>query len=91
MSDSGYPVHVLDPASSPREVYVVHPPRRRYWLHLLLFLATIFTTLVVGARLEYNYERSLPQFQSDADIFPLHALGDSARARNGTLRLCAAE
>jgi membrane-associated protease RseP (regulator of RpoE activity) len=80
MSDSRYPVHVLDPAPPPREVYVIHPPRRRYWLHLLLFLATVFTTLVVGARLEYNFASALPQFQSDADLFPLRwALEQPAR------------
>lgn len=36
---------------------VVLAPRRRqrYWLHALLLLATIFTTLVVGSHFEYNY------------------------------------
>lgn len=71
MSDPQYPVEILEPSPSPYEVHVVHPIRRRYWLHLLLFLATIFTTLVVGARLQYNFALRLPQFQSDADLFPL--------------------
>ena len=40
----------------PIEVFLVpERPRRRYWLHALLLLATIFTTLVVGARLEFNF------------------------------------
>jgi hypothetical protein len=30
-------------------------PRQRYWLHALLLLATCFTTLVVGARMQYNF------------------------------------
>lgn len=71
MSDPQYPVEILEPSPLPYEVHVVHPIRRRYWLHLLLFLATIFTTLVVGARLQYNFALRLPQFQSDADLFPL--------------------
>ncbi len=36
----------------PVEVFVVQPPKQRYWLHIVLLLATIFTTLVVGARME---------------------------------------
>ena len=71
MSESGYPAQVLEPAPRPHEVHVIYPLRRRYWLHLLLFAATIFTTLVVGARLEYNFSLGLPQFHSDADLFPL--------------------
>src|SRR5438874_325568 len=71
MSDPIFPTEVLGPSSLPRQVYVIHPLRRRYWLHILLFLATVFTTLVVGARLQYNFSQALPQFQSDADIFPL--------------------
>jgi membrane-associated protease RseP (regulator of RpoE activity) len=31
------------------------PPSERYWLHLLLLVATCFTTLVVGARMEFNF------------------------------------
>ncbi|HLB90065.1 MAG TPA: site-2 protease family protein [Terriglobales bacterium] len=59
----------------PVEVVVVPPPKRRYWLHILLFLATIFTTLVVGARMEFNFLHNLPPFYSNDDslssIFPL--------------------
>ncbi len=46
----------------PLEVFLPPPPPKRYWLHALLFLATIFTTLVVGARLEYNFHANLPAF-----------------------------
>jgi membrane-associated protease RseP (regulator of RpoE activity) len=31
-------------------------PRQRYWLHTLLLLATCFTTLVMGARMQYNFQ-----------------------------------
>ena len=63
----------------PSEVYsqdtapVVWVTRRRprYWVHSLLLLATIFTTLVVGARLESNFQRGLPPFALDGSIFPV--------------------
>jgi Zn-dependent protease len=44
----------------PLEVLVVRPRKQRYWLHLLLFLATLLTTLVVGAHMELNFLRGLP-------------------------------
>ncbi len=57
----------------PVEVFVVAPLRRRYWLHGLLLLATIFTTLVVGARLENNFRTDQPAFslQQDFPGFPV--------------------
>ena len=59
----------------PVEVFVVQPPKQRYWLHIVLLLATVFTTLVVGARMEFNFQHDQPAFYSDADsfssIFPL--------------------
>lgn len=63
----------IPPASStydlrPLEVFMVQErPRRRYWLHGLLLLATIFTTLVVGARLEFNFLNNLPAFPPAPD------------------------
>ena len=59
---------------SPAEVYVVKPPRNRYWLHALLLLATIFTTLVMGARMQFNYEHNLPPLylnEDSLDVFPV--------------------
>jgi membrane-associated protease RseP (regulator of RpoE activity) len=71
----------LPPVSSttdyyrPVEVFVVQPPKQRYWLHIFLFLATIFTTLVVGARMEFNFQHNQPAFYIGDDglssIFPL--------------------
>jgi len=54
-----------------RQAFVIHPTRRRYWLHILLFLGTVFTTLVVGARLEHNFAGGLPSFSFDQGFFPL--------------------
>ena len=50
------------------------PPRERYWLHALLLLATCFTTLVTGARMQYNFAHNLPALSlSDdaASLFPV--------------------
>ena len=55
----------------PFEILVLPPPKRRYWLHALLLLATLFTTLVAGARLQHNFDHNLPAFSSDDDFFPL--------------------
>ena len=41
------------------------PAHPRYWLHALLFLATVFTTLVVGAQLENDFVSNLPPFSGD--------------------------
>src|SRR5712692_3919457 len=54
----------------PVDVVVLRPPKRRYWLHILLFLATIFTTLVVGARMEFNFLHNLPAFSLNDDALP---------------------
>ncbi len=46
------------------------PLRERYWLHLLLLLATGFTTLVVGARMEFNFLHNLPPFAIGDEHIP---------------------
>src|SRR6202049_1444349 len=54
----------------PVEVFVVQPLKQRYWLHIVLLLATIFTTLVVGARMEYNFQHNQPAFSLNDDEVP---------------------
>jgi membrane-associated protease RseP (regulator of RpoE activity) len=71
MSEFTPPLPATYETHGPIEVFVVRPPRRRYWLHALLLLATIFTTLVVGARLEYNFLHNLPAFSAEPDALPL--------------------
>jgi membrane-associated protease RseP (regulator of RpoE activity) len=53
-------------ASAPRKA-------RPYWLHILLLLLTIATTLIVGARMEYNFVNGLPEFsiKTVGDLFPV--------------------
>jgi membrane-associated protease RseP (regulator of RpoE activity) len=50
-------------------------PRERYWLHVLLLLATCFTTLVVGARMEFNFLHDLPRFTYQGEWLPFFPLG----------------
>lgn len=67
----------------PVEVFVVEPRKQRYWLHAVLLLATIFTTLVVGARMEYNFQHNQPAFSLNDDegpFFPVRwTLSDPSR------------
>jgi len=54
----------------PMEIVYVPRPKQRYWLHALLLLATVFTTLVVGARMEYNFQHNQPVFSLNDDAVP---------------------
>jgi len=58
----------------PVEVFVVRPPKQRYWLHIVLLLATVFTTLVVGARMEFNFQHGQPAFSLNDDELPFFPL-----------------
>src|SRR5579884_1470163 len=63
------------PTSTLEYYQVLHPlqssrPRQRYWLHVLLLVATCFTTLVVGARLQYNFQNNLPPFAAGNEYVP---------------------
>jgi len=56
------------PASAevPRPLELIYLPRRnpRYWLHGLLFVATVFTMLAAGAGMEFNFDHNQPAFAS---------------------------
>jgi membrane-associated protease RseP (regulator of RpoE activity) len=62
-------------------------PKPRYWLHLLLLLATCFTTLVMGARMEYNFQHGRPALSYEDDSIPLFpakwAFSDPGRLLGG--------
>lgn len=62
------PTEIYSPDTS-RVVYYSRP-KPRYWLHGLLLLLTVLTTLIVGSRLEWNFLHGLPSFSADDDIFP---------------------
>ena len=59
----------------PMEVFVARPPRRRApWVYVLFFFLTVLTTLIVGARMEFNFRHNLAPFAlSDETLswFPL--------------------
>jgi membrane-associated protease RseP (regulator of RpoE activity) len=62
------------PLRPPAVPYLVPATKQRYWLHALLLAVTIFTTLVVGARMQFNFQNNTPAFLlSDASLplFPL--------------------
>src|SRR5208283_5158764 len=74
MSDPRPPISYTFEVPASTQVFVAAPRRhRRYWLHLLLLLLTFGTTLVVGARLQYNFTHDLPAFGLDSfsDLFPV--------------------
>lgn len=71
MSDFVPPLPQEPAELPPVEVFYYEPPRRRSWLNVLLLVLTFCTTLVVGARLEFNFQNNLPAFSSDADMLPL--------------------
>jgi len=49
------------------------PPPQRLWLHILLLLATLCTTTLVGAHMQYNFSHNLPFFDVDrlAQVFSM--------------------
>jgi membrane-associated protease RseP (regulator of RpoE activity) len=49
---------------------VGRPPRPGYWLHALLLLATCFTTLVMGARMQYNFDHGQPALSVNDESLP---------------------
>src|SRR5258708_7171895 len=61
---------IFDPDRQEIRVVVIHPPRRRYWLHALLVLATIFTTLCIGAGMQYNFDNNQPAFTGTTYLWP---------------------
>src|SRR5215470_10822754 len=65
-------------AYPPVQVWVTRPRRRPYWLHALLLLATIFTTLVVGSHFQYNFLHQnfplAPENNSWIPFFPIERI-----------------
>jgi membrane-associated protease RseP (regulator of RpoE activity) len=63
------PPSEIYPPEGERVVYYARP-RHKYWLHLLLLFATFCTTLVIGARLQWNFDHGLPSFPLDESFLP---------------------
>ncbi|MBZ5592108.1 MAG: site-2 protease family protein [Acidobacteriia bacterium] len=43
-------------------------PGERYWLHALMFVLTLASTTIVGARMQDNFDRNLAFFDFDRDL-----------------------
>jgi hypothetical protein len=72
MSDPTPPISYTFEVPRYPQVFVAQPVRqRRYWLHILLLLLTLLTTLIVGSRLQYNFMHGLPAFSTDSDSLPM--------------------
>jgi Peptidase family M50 len=67
---SSHPVLSTTEYYCPMEMYVVKQPKEHYWLHILLLVVTIFTTLVVGARMQFNFDHNLPNFTAGNEWMP---------------------
>jgi membrane-associated protease RseP (regulator of RpoE activity) len=50
------------------QVWVTRRPRERWWLYVLFFVLTVFSTLVVGGRMQLHYLNSQPLFSLDDDF-----------------------
>lgn len=76
MSDPTPPMsYTFETAPHPQVFIATRPQRTRpYWLHLLLFVLTVFTTLIVGARLQSNFDHNLPAFTTETFALPLFPL-----------------
>ncbi len=51
----------------PLPAWAPQRPKPRYWLHLLLLLATCATTLITGARMQFQYEHNRPALSFSDD------------------------
>jgi len=62
-------------------------PKPRYWLHILLLVGTCFTTLVMGARMQYNFQQGRPALSFDDESVPFFpanwAVSNPARLLGG--------
>src|SRR6266436_2148673 len=56
-------------------VWVIPPPRQRWWLYVLFFVLTLFSTTVVGARMQFNFRHQQPVFSLNDDSLSLFPIG----------------
>lgn len=72
MPDNSSPLEyqVFDPERREIRVVTVQPLRQRYWLHILLFLATLLSTLCIGAKLQDDFNHNVWPFAGDEHWLP---------------------
>jgi Zn-dependent protease len=56
-------------------IWVIPPPRERWWLYGLFLLLTLFSTTVVGARMQFNFLHQQPVFSLSDDTLSLFPIG----------------
>src|SRR5271165_324268 len=72
MSDPPQPIAYTFEVSPRPVVFPVSVREKRpYWLHLLLLLLTMATTLIIGAQLYDNFLHGLPAFTLGSELMPL--------------------
>lgn len=59
----------------PQELWVIQRSRPRWWLYVLFLLLTLFSTTVVGARMEFNYLHRQPVLSLNDDTISLFPIG----------------
>ena len=69
MSEATPPFPPAPESERPQQVWIIAPPRQRWWLYVLFFVLTMFSTLVVGARMQDHYLHDQPAFSLDENIF----------------------
>src|SRR5713226_10516076 len=76
MSDPSPPLTSTTEYYRPVPVWVPRARKQRYWLHALLLLLTVLTTLVVGAHMQDNFLRNQPVFSlNDEGLFSFFPVG----------------
>src|SRR6202051_5297878 len=73
-SSSAVPSTIEREQPSQPGVWVIPPPRQRWWLYILFLLLTFGSTMVVGARVEFYFQHNQPVFSlSDGtlSLFPI--------------------
>jgi hypothetical protein len=58
-----------------RRIAAYKPPKNRLWLHLVLLVLTMFTTTLVGAHMQYNFDHNLPFFDLGRDLLDIFTVG----------------
>ena len=72
MSEPSSPLADTREAAHIRPIWLVRKSReRRYWLNVVLLLATVVTTVIVGAHLQYNFNHNRPAFGTETYTLPL--------------------
>jgi membrane-associated protease RseP (regulator of RpoE activity) len=62
------PTFPVQASPHPREVWVIQRPRPRWWLYVLFFALTLFSTTLVGAHMQFNFVHRQPAFAVDDDL-----------------------